>query len=131
MIKSSFSLQRSNTILYCHHWIETVHFYKRNICLPVALENDWFVEFQLTDTSFLSIANSARATISAVQGQGVTLTWEVADLEKAKEYLELQGIPTTQIQRKWGALVFYCTDPEGHRLEFWTKENEKRSSLDE
>lgn len=88
MKKPSFSLQRSNTILYCHHWMETVRFYKENMCLPAALENDWFVEFQLTDSSFLSIANSAHATITDVQGQGVTLTWEVEDLEKAKENLD-------------------------------------------
>ncbi len=131
MIKPAFSLQRSNTILYCHHWMETVRFYKRNICLPVALENDWFVEFQLTDSSFLSIANSARATISAVQGQGVTLTWEVVDLEKAKEHLEMQGTATTPIQHKWNATVFYCHDPEGHRLEFWASDKRNGSSLDE
>lgn len=131
MINACITLQRTNTILYCRHWIETINFYNEQMRLPVSFENEWFVEFQLTDSSFLSIANSARATISDVQGQGVTLTWEVADLEKAKEYLELQGITTTQIQRKWGALAFYCTDPEGHRLEFWTKENEKRISLDE
>jgi catechol 2,3-dioxygenase-like lactoylglutathione lyase family enzyme len=111
--------------------METVHFYKNHLCFPVAVENDWFVEFQLTSTSFLSIANSARASIADVQGQGVTLTWEVTDLEEAKEHLEMQGIATTPIQRKWGALTFYCTDPEGHRLEFWTKANGKRSSLDE
>ncbi len=113
------TLQRTNTILYCRHWMKTVNFYKRNLCLPVAFENEWFVEFKLTDTSFLSIANSARATISDVQGQGVTLTWEVTDLEGAKENLETQGIVTTTIQSKWNALVFYCHDPEGHRLEFW------------
>jgi len=131
MRNSWITLQRTNTILYCRYWMETVHFYKKQLCFSVSFENDWFVEFQLTSTSFLSIANSARATIADVQGQGVTLTWEVTDLEDAKEHLEMQGIATTPIQRKWGALAFYCTDPEGHRLEFWTQANGKRSSLDE
>lgn len=131
MGNSWITLQRTNTILYCRYWMETVHFYKKHLCFPVSFENDWFVEFQLTSTSFLSVANSARATIADVQGQGVTLTWEVTDLEDAKEHLEMQGITTTPIQRRWGALAFYCTDPEGHRLEFWTKANRKRSSLDE
>ncbi len=124
------TLQRSNTILYCRHWMETVHFYKKQLGLPVAFENDWFVEFQLTDTSFLSIANSTRATISDVQGQGVTLTWQVMDLEKTREQLEMRGIATTPIQRKWGSLACYCQDPEGHRLEFWTKPQQE-SILDE
>lgn len=131
MRNSWITLQRTNTILYCRYWMETVDFYKKQLCFPVAFENDWFVEFQLTNISFLSIANSARTTIDDVQGQGVTLTWEVTDLEDAKEHLEMHGIATTPIQHKWGALAFYCTDPEGHRLEFWTKANGKRRSLDE
>ncbi|MBE2223947.1 MAG: VOC family protein [Anaerolineae bacterium] len=131
MGNSWITLQRTNTILYCRYWMETVHFYKKQLCFPVTFENDWFIEFQLTSASFLSIANSARASIADVLGQGVTLTWEVTDLEDAKEHLEMQGIATTPIQRRWGALAFYCTDPEGHRLEFWTKANGKKSSLDE
>lgn len=126
MSNSWVTLKRSNTILYCRYWMETAHFYKKQLGFPVAFENDWFVEFQLTNTSFLSIANSTRATIADVQGQGVTLTWEVTDLEKAKVHLEMQGIATTPIRRKWGALSFYCSDPEGHRLEFWTRANGKK-----
>lgn len=120
------TLKRSNTILYCRYWMETVHFYKNQLCFPVAFENDWFVEFQLTSTSYLSIANAARATIADVKGQGVTLTWEVTDIEKAKVNLEMQDIVTTPIRHKWGALSFYCSDPEGHRLEFWAQANKKR-----
>ncbi|MCA9950615.1 MAG: VOC family protein [Anaerolineales bacterium] len=29
-----------------------------------------------------------------------------------------QAIETTPIRDKWGARVFYCFDPEGHRIEF-------------
>ncbi|MCZ7666833.1 MAG: VOC family protein [Chloroflexi bacterium] len=101
------------------------------MCLPVSFENDWFVEFQLTETSFLSIANSARTTIADVQGQGVTLTLQVADIAQVKEQLGMQDIPTTAIQRKWGAWAFYCYDPEGHRLEFWASRNGHGDSLDE
>lgn len=131
MTNPFIALQRSNTILYCRHWIETVRFYKTQMHLPVTFDNDWFVEFQLTPNSFLSIANSARATISDVQGQGITLTWEVTDLEQVKAYLERQGVPTTPIQHKWQALVCYCYDPEGHRLEFWSKEARNGDGWDE
>lgn len=124
MKKLLSALHRTNTILYCLRWKDTVYFYKNQLGLPVAFENDWFVEFQLTDTSFLSIANSARATISDVQGQGITLTWEVTELEAIKKQLEAQKIATTLIQQKWNAFVFYCHDPEGHRLEFWAAANE-------
>ncbi|MAT99053.1 MAG: glyoxalase [Anaerolineaceae bacterium] len=119
--------KRTNTILYCHHWPETIAFYKDRLKLPVAFANEWFVEFQLTTTSFLSIANAARATITAVQGQGMTLTLEVTNVSAVKAGLEKLGIATTPLKRRWNALAFYCFDPEGHRLEFWTAENEGRS----
>lgn len=119
--------KRTNIILYCHRWPETVAFYKDRLKLPVAFANDWFVEFQLTATSFLSIANAARATITAVQGQGMTLTLEVSNAAAVKTELEKLGIVTTPLKRRWNALAFYCFDPEGHRLEFWTAESEDGS----
>jgi catechol 2,3-dioxygenase-like lactoylglutathione lyase family enzyme len=113
------SPKRTNTILYCDQWSETTVFYREQLNLPVIFANDWFVEFQLTDTSFMSLANAARTTIVAVAGQGVTLTWQVDDLAAVKSELAARGIETTPIKRKWGARVIYCFDPEGHRLEFW------------
>jgi len=119
--------KRTNTILYCSRWPETVSFYKDCLKLPNVFANEWFAEFQLTATSFLSIADAARATIAAVQGQGITLTWEVTDVAAVKMELEKLGVATTPLKRKWNALVCYCSDPEGHRLEFWTAENEKNT----
>lgn len=113
------AIDRTNVILYCRHWRDTVNFYRHKLRLPVAFENDWFVEFNLTADSFLSIADSRRATIRPVQGQGMTLTLRVADLKIAQAQLRRRDVETTPIRRKWDALVFYCHDPEGHRLEFW------------
>jgi len=131
MTNPLFTIQRTNTILYCKNWAETVRFYKEKLRLPIILENDWFVELQQTDTSFLSIANSARASISDARGQGITLTWKVTNIEQAKELLRTQGISTTLIQRRWNARVFYCYDPEGHRIEFWEEENGEGGGLDD
>ena len=114
-------LLRSNVIFYCRAWAETVAFYRERIGLPVAFENEWFVEFQLGDNSYLSIANAARATIQDVGGQGITLTWQVADLDGAWEALQGQGVEVTAIKERWNARVFYCFDPEGHRIEFWAE----------
>jgi catechol 2,3-dioxygenase-like lactoylglutathione lyase family enzyme len=107
-------------VLYCERWSETVAFYRSVLGLSVAFHNDWFVEFQLTTSSFLSVADSSRATIAAVQGQGVTLTWQVADAGEARTTLEASGVDVTEVQRRWGADVVYCHDPEGHRIEFWS-----------
>ncbi|MCB0016156.1 MAG: VOC family protein [Anaerolineales bacterium] len=120
MIQSLLGFECTNTILYCRHWAETAHFYETKLCLPVSFENDWFIEFRLTDGTFLSIANAVRTSIDDVQGQGVTLAWKVPNLGRAKQLLEDRGITTTVIQQKWNAQVFYLFDPEGHRIELWT-----------
>ena len=116
---SGLSIERTNTVLYCERWPETVAFYRTVLGLGVAFENDWFVEFQLTSSSLLSIANASRATIGAVDGQGVTLTWRVPKLRETRTVLQTRGVVVTEIKSRWGADVFYCHDPEGHRIELW------------
>ena len=113
------AVQRTNTILYCRRWAATVQFYRDQLRLPVAFENDWFVEFQLNAAAYLSVADAARASIAAVDGQGITLAWQVHNLEAVRAHLLEQGIAATPLRRRWDAWVFYCHDPEGHRLEFW------------
>ena len=113
------AVQRTNTILYCRRWPATVQFYRDQLRLPVAFENDWFVEFQLNAAAYLSVADAAHTSIAAVDGQGITLAWQVLDLEEVRTHLLEQGIAATPLRRRWDAWVFYCHDPEGHRLEFW------------
>jgi catechol 2,3-dioxygenase-like lactoylglutathione lyase family enzyme len=119
-VGSPLAIERTNTVLYCARWSETVAFYRSVMGLAVAFENDWFVEFRLTSSSFLSIADASRATIGAVNGQGVTLTWQVEDLSAIRTLLESKGVATTPTRRRWNADVLYCHDPEGHRIEFWS-----------
>jgi catechol 2,3-dioxygenase-like lactoylglutathione lyase family enzyme len=114
-------IERTNTVLYCERWRETAEFYRSVLRLAVTLENDWFVEFQLTSSSFVSIADASKATVDAVQGQGITLTWRVPEVATTRTELEARGVVVTPIQRRWDADVFYCHDPEGHRIEFWSE----------
>jgi catechol 2,3-dioxygenase-like lactoylglutathione lyase family enzyme len=113
-------IDRTNTVLYCERWTDTVAFYRSVLGLHVAFQNDWFVEFQLTSSSYLSIADASRATIAAVRGQGITLTWHVSDLERARALLEASAVDVSETRRRLGANVFYCNDPEGHRIELWS-----------
>lgn len=110
---------RANTILYCAEWAATVAFYRDRLALPVTFANDWFVEFYLADGARLSVADASRATIAPVAGQGITLAWQVANLAAARAALLAAGVATTPPQRRWGAWVCYCRDPEGHRIELW------------
>ena len=113
-------IERTNTVLYCERWRETAEFYRSVLRLAVSFESEWFVEFHLTSSSFVSIADASRATVGAVNGEGITLTWQVAELATTRTMLEARGVDATPIQRRWGANVFYCHDPEGHRIEFWS-----------
>ena len=74
-------IERTNTILYCTSWKRTVEFYGDTLGFDVTHENDWFVEFALGDGSHLSIANADRATIGATGGSGITLSWQVPDID--------------------------------------------------
>jgi catechol 2,3-dioxygenase-like lactoylglutathione lyase family enzyme len=114
-----FGVQRTNTILYCAQWAATVAFYRDWLGLPITHATDWFVEFQVGEEAFLSIADSARATIRAVKGEGITLSWQVADIAAIQQRLNDLGIVTTPLKQKWGAQLLYFHDPEGHRLELW------------
>ncbi|MFZ7126763.1 MAG: VOC family protein [Desulfobacterales bacterium] len=111
---------RTNTILYCRRWHETVRFYREVLELSARLEKDWFVEFHLSGPAHLSIADAARATVPSSGGDGITLSWQVNDLDAAWHRLKEKGVDVGGIRKRWGARVFYFRDPEGHRIEFWS-----------
>src|SRR5262245_5288530 len=111
----------ANTILYCRAWSETVAFYRDSLGLPVNFASEWFVEFALTESARLSIADERRATIKSSQGAGITLTFEVADADALWAQFDRAGLqPTPCRTHKWGARTFYLRDPEGNRLEIWS-----------
>ncbi|MHC4183995.1 MAG: VOC family protein [Planctomycetota bacterium] len=121
-----FSPKNTNTILYCKKWQETVDFYRYCLKLPINFASDWFVEFKLTDTAHLSIADECRATIKSSGGAGITLTLQVESITKAWEYLHNNGLTLEPVrEHSWGAHVFYFLDPEGHRIEVWSPKQKK------
>lgn len=116
-------VQTLNTILYVRRWAATVAFYRTTLSLGVTHETDWFVEFAVCGTARLSIADASRATIApSGPGRGVTITLEVADADQAWHCLRSRGVEVgAPRDHAWGARVFYLRDPEGHRLEVWSK----------
>jgi len=117
----TFSPKNTNTILYCKKWQETVDFYRYRLKLPISFASDWFVEFKLTETAHLSVADERRATIKSCGGAGITLTLQVESINEVWEYLHNNGLPLEPVQEhSWGAHVFYFLDPEGHRIEVWS-----------
>lgn len=113
-------IKRSNIILYCRNWEVTVRFYRDVLNFEVNHESEWFVEFQLAENTYLSIANAANASIKSAGGNGITLSWQIVDVEKTRHRLAQIGIQTSRIKRIWGSRAFYIFDPEGHRLELWS-----------
>lgn len=112
-------IERTNTILYCDKWQETAAFYRAAFAFPISYQNDWFVEFQVSDHAYLSIADERRASVHSVGGQGITLSWQISNLSEMRTMLIMQGISVSEIRKKWGASLFYLSDPEGHRIELW------------
>jgi uncharacterized glyoxalase superfamily protein PhnB len=116
-----YLLKSTNTILYCKNWRETVDFYQHSLGLPITFASDWFVEFQLTDTSHLSVADEYRATIKSSSGNGITITLKVEDADATWQQLHNKGVSLEPVRNHpWGARAFYFFDPEGHRLEIWS-----------
>ncbi|NLA75321.1 MAG: VOC family protein [Deltaproteobacteria bacterium] len=113
-------IKRSNIILYCTNWKETVHFYRDILCLPVNFSNEWFFEFILSSCSRLSIADEKRTSRKSRKGKGIIITLEVHDVEAAYESALNAGINPTMVKNHpWGARLFYLTDPEGCTIEIW------------
>lgn len=110
----------ANTILYCRKWEETVAFYQTGLQLPVTVSTEWFVEFQLTTTSRLSVADESRTSIKSSDGKGVTVGLQVEDIVAAHSQLKGAGLNPTALKQVWGAEAFYVFDPEGNRIEFWS-----------
>ena len=80
-------IKRLNTILYCRNWDATVKFYRDVLNFVINHQTDWFVEFQLVGDTYLSIANVVYASIKSVDGDGITLSWQVEDVESAYHLL--------------------------------------------
>lgn len=116
---ASVDVRRANFILYCDHWRDTVDFYRRVLGLTETFSNEWFVEFRLGEGASVSIADAGRTSIRPVQGQGMTLSIEVSDLDAARRLLDRRGAQPSPTSIRFGSRVFDVHDPEGHRIEFW------------
>jgi catechol 2,3-dioxygenase-like lactoylglutathione lyase family enzyme len=108
-----------NTILYCKKWEETVAFYRDELKLLTLSSSDWFVEFELNENARLSVANEARASVKSGQGQGLTISLQVSNLEQTRSELISRRLNPTPIKEIWGSQTCYLHDPEGNRLELW------------
>jgi catechol 2,3-dioxygenase-like lactoylglutathione lyase family enzyme len=119
-VRPLVTITRRNTILYCRRWRDTVDFYRSDLGLAVLARRDWFVEFAIGTDSALSVADASRTTIEPVDGQGITLSWRVADLGATRTRLVDNGLAPTPVRRVWDAVACYLFDPEGHRIELWS-----------
>ncbi len=115
------SLYRAvNNILYCKRWKETLSFYRLLLQAPGNRLSDWFVEFHITKTARISIADESRASIKSAGGKGITLSLQVEDVNQAWIKMKACNLDPGQIvNHPWGARVFYLYDPEGSRIEIW------------
>ncbi len=109
-----------NTILYSTRWPEMVTFYRDVLRLPIVFENEWLVEFHVAASAFVSVADSARASIDAGNGAGLTLSWQVDDVASVRTRLIEAGVAMSGVRERWGSRVAYLVDPVGNRIELWS-----------
>jgi len=115
------TIKASNTILYCKQWDACVHFYQDILKFRLTFaKDDWFRELAINAGAHLSVANVKHCTIPSSQGKGVTLSWQVEELESVREHLLAHDVRVSEIRsHTWRAPWFYAWDPEGNRIEFW------------
>ena len=113
-------IKTANIILYCKKWEAMVAFYQTTLQLPITASTEWFVEFKLTKTSRLSVADESRTSIKSSDGKGITIGLQVADVMITRAHLKQAGLNPTEVKEVWGAKSFYIFDPEGNRIEFWS-----------
>lgn len=120
----AFKYNKFNTILYCKKFAETVKFYRDILKFPVVFEKGWFTEFKITETSYVSIADEKKTSVKSSNGAGITLTFNVNDIDKTWNILQKNGIkPGSVMDHPWFSRCFYIFDPEGNRIEFWSENN--------
>lgn len=92
--------------MYCQKWAETVAFYRDVFAFRISHQTDWFMEFEITpDAAYLSIADERRASVKSVSGQGITLSWQVGDLQAIYQLLAGRGVETHSLSRKMGRVI--------------------------
>ena len=85
-MSTQLNIETVNTILYCKRWRETVEFYQYLLELPVTFTASWFVEFSLSDTTRLSVADERRlsdAGLAPIKGPADTWRAESFDVTRA------------------------------------------------
>lgn len=110
----------ANTILYCKKFQATLAFYRVMLDHDGNAMAEWFVEFPLSQTAMLSIADESRTRIKSADGCGITLSLRTRNIDRKRHELHHRGLKPGRIKKHaWGANVFYLFDPEGHRIEIW------------
>lgn len=82
--------------------------------------HSWFVEFELTRESRLSIADEARCSLSSSSGNGLTISLKVENVDQVHGILMDRGGMPQPIREQWGSRAFFIYDPEGTRIEYWS-----------
>lgn len=120
MLSVVIEFARANTVLYCRRWEEAVAFYRDRLGLTVSFENEWFIEFEVGPGSYVSVADASHASIAPGDGRGITLSWQVADVDAARTQLIARGVAVSEIGHRFGSPVIDLFDPAGNRIELWS-----------
>ncbi|HPD60871.1 MAG TPA: VOC family protein [Thermodesulfobacteriota bacterium] len=111
-----------HTILYCQKWKECISFYRDILGFPVVFDNNILVELEPTPNARIGLMDVSRTKRNVTEPETIVLSFQVADIEKTYILLrEKSGDTVERKEHRWGAQVVELRDPEGRRVEFWSK----------
>jgi catechol 2,3-dioxygenase-like lactoylglutathione lyase family enzyme len=116
-----------HTVLRCRKWSECMAFYRDVLGLSIVDRKEGFVEFQVTSTSRIGLIDTGGRREEDEGGRDrIILSFCVDNLEAVHEELSSRWPGTSGIRtHPWGDRLFEVEDPEGRRIEFWTRERRR------
>ncbi len=120
-------IRHTNTILYCQDFSGCVAFYRDTLGLPIVERTEWRIEFGVCGGASISVADISRTRQTA--SRGITVTFLVDDADLRHRRLAAAGAPiTAPTLHPDGTRGFFVTDPDGNRLEFWSRRTPSQPS---
>jgi len=112
-----------HTVLLCERWEQCVSFYKDVLGFRVVDQRERFAEFEVAPGARIGILRPLHSKSQAGNRDRVILSLCVTSIEEVHARLKARCPDLPPIRKHpWGARVFELRDPEGWRIEFWTRE---------
>ena len=114
---SKIEISSLHTILFSYHWQACRHFYQNILGFKECCERDGFVEYEINKGSRIGLIRTTKR-----KKDRLVLSLCVPDIQLTRENLQSDIPDLSEVKaHKWDAWVMECRDPDGRRVEFWSR----------